>query len=739
MSEIDVEMGPIVPHADMITVKDKILLHLMDFSPERFLSHDWESHEQIIESMPIELTQEGIAKAVGIKWTHVSRALKEFEMHGIMISKKANIEGVDKRRNIYFLNMRGMEVARLRQEQIHDMTLNSVYHGERIRARVSELREMVDEGLSVLDLVRDINVPSTDILDIDEQVSLVRRMEEKRALPFVVQTEGLPTPRHFFGREREISIIDGHIERACRVVVIQGIAGIGKSSLAYKMIERYGSTRNVFYYRFHEWDTYRAVLTPLTEFLHKLGRDNLRRYLRSKRKVSSVEEEHIAIDLYEIFELVSKDFQDLDGILIFDDLHKIEDKMGGLMNLFLEVFERHGGPNVIVLTRNIPMFYTSKDIISERVKEVRLMGLDIESTGMLLKAKGLEVRDLDMIYEATGGHPLSIELMRDPFDLVKPSELRRFIQREMLSKLEPEERAFLAKLAIFRIPVLPEAFIQSTADYDILERLINQILVEEITYSGYKVHELIREFLITTLAREELSDLHLGAANYYLRSEGPEATIEAIHHFINGGEKSRAAEVAVKSGRSLILGGYLEELNNTLDIDSEEVPRRLRAEYMLMCADIQMALNRYDAAEERYNEAIRWAADENPRVLASSLLNIGKIHYERADWEGALDNFKRSVDISENIGDHVLIGDTYRSIGNVHWRKGDSDRATEHFEIALEHAKRTGDLQLQSDIYVDMANNIRHTEMERAIELYKMAVENFIKLGSSYALARVYN
>ncbi|HID73488.1 MAG TPA: tetratricopeptide repeat protein, partial [Thermoplasmata archaeon] len=703
MSDIDVEMGPIKPHADMITVKDKILLHLMDYSIERYLSHDWETVDQIIASMPLDLTQEGIAKAVGIKWTHVSRALKEFEVHGIMISKKANIEGVEKRRNVYFLNENGRRIGEVRREQILSMHLEATYRGERISGTIMDLLERVDE-LSLLDIVRDVNVPSTDVVNIDEQIAYLRQLEEEKALPYVVQMEGLPTPRHFFGREQEMKAIDALLKSDCRVIVIQGIAGIGKSTLAYKLIERYSSSMNVYYYRFHEWDTYRAVLTPLTEFLHKQGRDNLRRYLRSKRKLSSVEGEHLGIDLYDIFELVSKDFQGLEGVLIFDDLQKIEEKMGGMLSLFLEVFDRHNGPNIIVLTRNIPAFYTTKDIIAERVKEIRLMGLDIESTKQLLEAKGLQVHDLEMIYEATGGHPLSIELMRDPFDLVKPSELRRFIQREILSKLDTEERSFLANLAIYRRPVLPEAFIQTTSDYDILERLINQILVEEIAYSGYKVHELIREFLITTLPREELNDLHLKAASYFLSSEGPESIIEAIHHFTQGGEKSRAAEVAVENGRSLILGGYLEDLKNTLDIVAEDIPRKLRARFFLLTADIEMALNNWDTAEERYNQAIRWVGESERGVLASSLMNIGKIHYERANWESALEKIQESVEIAREIGDLALLGEAYRSMGNVYWRRGDSERASEFFEIALEHAKKVDDIQLESEIYVDMAN-----------------------------------
>ena len=102
----------------------------------------------------------------------------------------------------------------------------------------------------------------------------------------------------------------------------------------------------------------------------------------------------------------------------------------------------------------------------------------------------------------------------------------------------------------------------------------------------------------------------------------PEAIIEAIYHFIEGGEKSKAGEVAVENGKNLILGGYLEELNNTLDIDAEEIPRSFRADYLLLQADIEMALNNWDVAEERYNAAIKWAGDDDKKVLASSRMNI---------------------------------------------------------------------------------------------------------------------
>ncbi len=733
------EMGPIVPHADMITVKDKILIHLMDYSAERYMGHEWESLDTIIESMPIDVTQEGIAKAVGIKWTHVSRALKEFETFDVMITKKANIIGVEKRRNVYFLNHKGLELGRSRLDQVMDMDYDATFKKEKISGTLEEIMTHVGGDITALDLIRDVNIPSADEINVDMLLEDAKRREEDEARPFIVHVEGLPAPRHFFGREEDLESIDTHLKGECRVVVVQGIAGIGKSSLANKLIEKYSPEMNIYYYQFHEWDTYRAVLTPLTEFLHKLGKDNLRRYMRSKKRLSSVEEEHITIDLYDIFELVSKDFQDMEGLLIFDDLQKAEDRMGGLLSLFLEVFERYGGPNIVVLTRNIPAFYTQKDIISGRVQEQRLMGLDLDSTRLLLEAKDLQVPDISRIYEATGGHPLSIELMRDPHDLVKPSELRRFIQSEILSQLEPAEREFITKLAIFRRPVLPEAFIESTSEYDILEELINHILVQEITYSGYKVSDLIREFLISTIPKEEIRGQHLNAAGYFLSAEGEEPILEAIYHYKSGGETGRAADLAVERGRELILRGYLEDLKNTLDIETTDVPKKLRADFLLLIADIEMGLNNWDTAEEKNQEAIKWAGTDNQPVLGSAWKNLGKIDYERANWKDALDHFKASVEISEKIDDSVILGDAYRSIGQVHWRNGESEEATEYFEKALELAQNANDSLLESEILVDMANNIRITEMERAIELYNTAIQAFSDMGMSYALGRVYN
>src|SRR6266566_1097843 len=83
------------------TVRERILAHLTNFSANS------EDHE-----VPFEVTQEGIANAVGIRTRHLIQNIRPMIADKLVIEKSTYYRGGRQRRKVYFLTWKGVEEAR---------------------------------------------------------------------------------------------------------------------------------------------------------------------------------------------------------------------------------------------------------------------------------------------------------------------------------------------------------------------------------------------------------------------------------------------------------------------------------------------------------------------------------------------------------------------------------------------------------------------------------------------------
>ena len=59
------------------------------------------------------------------------------------------------------------------------------------------------------------------------------------------------------------------IEARPTTILVPGIAGIGKTTFAGKLIERFMHRRNLFYHRCQDWDGPRSFLEAIADWLTK--------------------------------------------------------------------------------------------------------------------------------------------------------------------------------------------------------------------------------------------------------------------------------------------------------------------------------------------------------------------------------------------------------------------------------------------------------------------------------------
>ncbi len=333
-----------------LRIQEKILLHLYDYRKyvDRY-------------EYPIQMTQQGIAEAVGISVTHVPRNIKKLLEEGLVESKKGHVPGKKKRLTIYFLTHRGIQEAK---KIIEEINKEEVEIGTE-RFTVEELKKKLD--LRYFDLILKLERG-----EIDEAFL---HMKER-----IVFSEVSVKTDFFVDRELELSKFEEWYSSG-RVLSVVGGKGFGKTYLVARFIERINPGENILWF-----DVYRGrTWSSIKEVIHSLfGNSEILSILRSNPT-----------------------------ILIFDGYYDVDDEFVNALNSLIK--EDIGRSRIIVTMRtDTPFynrFYTLADVAESRVSEIRLGGLPYDAARRILP----DVKEVAFkrIYQLSQGNPRILMALRN--------------------------------------------------------------------------------------------------------------------------------------------------------------------------------------------------------------------------------------------------------------------------------------------------------------------------------------
>jgi tetratricopeptide (TPR) repeat protein/type II secretory pathway predicted ATPase ExeA len=124
------------------------------------------------------------------------------------------------------------------------------------------------------------------------------------------------------------------------------------------------------------------------------------------------------------------------------------------------------------------------------------------------------------------------------------------------------------------------------------------------------------------------------------------------------------------------------------------------------------------------------------RSIALSLNNLGLVQQDSGNYEAALDSFDQALRIRREIGDLVGVSVTLNNLGTVAQDTRDDRRALGLFEEAYEVAKETGDRNRIALILTNVGEtHNRLGDAEKAITLLKQAEDLADELGDRLGLA----
>ena len=123
---------------------------------------------------------------------------------------------------------------------------------ESVSTTLGSIQDLLPFQMRPVDVIRymdgngvlDVRLLSAELVERD----LSKHVEKQ----LMTSLSDLPRIRHFFGRTNEMDNVMNLLDARSTTLLIPGIAGIGKTTMAAKLIENYMHRRNPLYHRCQE-------------------------------------------------------------------------------------------------------------------------------------------------------------------------------------------------------------------------------------------------------------------------------------------------------------------------------------------------------------------------------------------------------------------------------------------------------------------------------------------------------
>ena len=712
-------------------VQERIFLHLSDYV----------DHTDKVE-VPFALSQMGIANAVSIARSNVPRAISGMKEAGHLVERQAHVTGVSRKRKAYFLTDEGAKVADEIWSRISENKVR-VIHSDG-RSESSTLAQAIGSSelpLRHVDMLRYMDDSGTiDLSGLSSEL-VERDLSKHIEKQLVSYLNDLPRTRRFYGREKELDVMAKLLEAKSASILVPGIAGIGKTSLSTKILDRFTHRRNLLYHRCQDWEGSRAFLEACAEWLSAVGYNDLSDYLAS----TPVPQTSMAVNL------ISAGLSESPSLIVIDDLHKVGDET--LYSILRELTLRIHSLNevgLVMFSRSFRMVVPESDQSGNIVTLVMpLQGLDEESSRQILTAMPKMDSDQFMhIYSLSRGHPLILELInRGNVAETFHATLEAFVEKEIFSRLSGVEKRLLGAIAVFREPVPIQAIHQIEGSVDLIDELVEKGLARQSDAENFDVHDLVREFLLRSMDHEMKTDLHAAAVKWY-RGKMDDAAdrIEFIHHLSQTGDEEGLAEVLLTEGHGLVSSGHTELLSILNSLESSDFDSKSRGLIRELKGDILTIQGRWDEAEEQYDAATKHVGAKMPSSELARLLSArADIAVKRGAMDDALELHRNALKIQIEIRDAVGAARSYNNMGHIFRRRRDSRRALEVYGNVEDLLDKEKDPEL-NEARIRLASAfIEMGELDRAREHALLAYENtkdsnqdFLHARSRAVLGRYY-
>ena len=704
-------------------VQERILLHLLDYS----------DYKDSIE-VPFALSQMGIANAVAIARSNVPRAIAGLKDQGILVERQAHVKGVSRKRKAYFLTDTGISLANETWERLSEFPVRCILDDQpAVETTLNGAKSVLPFEMRPVDIIRyidehnclDVRNLSADLVERD----LSKHVEKQ----LVTSLADLPRLRHFYGRTTELDNMVNLLEARATTLLVPGIAGIGKTTVASKLIERFMHRRNLLYHRCQDWEGSRSFFESVADWLSSLGNSEFSTYLAATPVPQPADAAKLLVEALE----------GTPSLLVIDDFHKVSDMVlhqtFQAMSLALLGSEEKIG--LVIFSRSFKPVVPTKDAEGRIASLVLpLDGLDPESGRKLLTSfDSLEDEQWLHIHGLSRGHPLVLELINRGASAGAFHEtLENYVTVEIFSKLSAEQKRVLSALSIFREPVELDALAQQRLNTDELDSLVESGLARQADAETYDVHDLIREFLLRSLSSALRQEFHAKCVDWYEKqTPSHDMLIELVYHSIQAAQYEKASELVVSEGRQLISQGYMELLGLIEQIQTDDLASEVVVRMAQLQGDILALLGRLDEAEQVLSETLERAKKNAEELIQAEILSsMADVSRKQGESDVSLNRHKQALKHYISLGHAKWAARTYNNIGYLLRRKNERAKALEAYGEVEAILKSSDDDELINSQITLARALIALGEVDRAREHAMASHERTSSMDDSLLHAR---
>lgn len=751
-----------------LSLDKKLLLYLSAYDSYR---DSWD--------VPIALSQEGMSDRLDLQISNLSRTLTPLLKQELVSSRLAHVKGVVRRRRVYFLTEQGLNQAKLVKNNLEKRKVpvkdkSGSLKELAIDVLITKVSEHSNQKPGLLDIVEYLH--DREIFDINDFLTNQKKLfdfkeqdqiESSKMKP-VHFLKSAPKVHDFVNRVNELNklkeIVDGKDKS---IVVVQGIAGIGKSTLAAKLLETYKDNKNLFWYTFHDWDSILDLFSAIAEYLDLAGRKGLHNRVRSIKRTNRLE-------MNEILNLLMDEISYMNSIFIFDNSEKMNSEIKQLFTLLIERWDPNNNNTMLFLTRELGIFYDKRDLgLNSNLIELSIHGLNQKHIAEFFGNDF--IGDIQNIWAATKGHPMFLEIARQDKDFTQIlGDLNSILEGEIIKHLNPDELLVLQRLAVYRNAIAGQIILSKDMTYDVVTSLIKKGLVIETHENLIETHDLIKNVLLNRISIEKLRDLHKEAYLNYKELEGfgGRAVIEALFHLQSSGDWDGAVQLGLEILDTLLEFGETELKKFINDFRIESLSSEGLIKWYKLSGEIFIVLELWNDALLHYEECLKLIQEQKAKAdyIAEVHNRIGIIQKKIEKWQETINSHEKALELYKATDNKLGMAKEYLALGIVYkklrkWNKsremvnlsrqifselnhlpglalvennigmlniaqGKLVKATKHLKKSIEYSHKENDYPSMGYTAINLAEILIHRgKFKNGFIKYNDAINWFIKSG----------
>jgi tetratricopeptide (TPR) repeat protein/DNA-binding CsgD family transcriptional regulator len=510
----------------------------------------------------------------------------------------------------------------------------------------------------------------------------------------VISNQTLPAIPVWHGREDLLKTLQEALqEPMLRVLVLMGQGGIGKTSLAVKLLEAIqGDYEQTYFLKVQEGSSFDDLATLV---------------LGDLRVNCKTDDESICA----IANLFSKQrcllvLDELEKILKAGERSAVAEGWGKLLNTFAN--NQHNS-HIILTSRELPADLADQrggEIDPMLVRVVTVEGVNQDASIAILKDRKLKDadQDLEWVAQRVDGHVFLLSqlaalakdrkgyLRRHPELVTKKSDP---ILQEQLARQGDEARDLLRRMGVLRVAIHVEGltFLRLYAEEARFEKAVaagvpveftdeelekTEAIIEQLTAASlvqkrydeercsflYDLHRITIDFLQKAYA-DSLPDFMEIAYRFYYTGKtinNPQSMEdllpikEAQHFAFQLGKYREAIHLVIDDlERYMRLWGYWKELNEIYELLQPFVDKYVEGSEMPNClCKIGISyrdIGKWDLAKDYLQKALELSTKSNSeKNIADILIHLGDIEDKYGNWKIAESLIRQSFEISNKLG-----------------------------------------------------------------------------------------